>query len=288
MGPSQRHELIGIKRALRLEWMQKTAELMLVGLDAKTIRQELHAFLAARDRGGGVGGHRAGGARSVRTRTFIVNNLMRIWVSGDPELVPFREASLAFLRDNPSPSMALAVHWGMVSATYPFWFHAARQTGRLLALQNQATRAQIIHRLKEQYGDRQTVSHCARFVIRSFVAWGVLKDSKARGCYEKAAPVPITDRMADARNPGISLDTFASRGYVSAGGPGANLTVLLFEAALLATSGAEGALGVLSHNPAFFPFRLPVMTGDYVSQSSDRIDVVHYGLGDGLLRLKPR
>lgn len=54
----------------------------------------------------------------------------------------------------------------------------------------------------------------------------------------------------------------------------------------LATPEAKGALGLLLNNPAFFPFQLPVITGDFVSQRSDRIDVVRYGLDDELLKLK--
>ena len=247
----ERHETIGIKQAIRFEWMQKAANMLLAGLGAKTIREELHEFLADRK------GNGAEGERSDQTRTFVVNNLMKIWVSPDRELIPFREASLAFLREH--PSMARAVHWGMISAVYPFWFNVARQTGRLLALQDQVTQTQIINRLKEQYGDRQTVSRYARFVIRSLVAWGALKDSEAKGCYEKAAPLRIAD---------------------------ANLAILMFESALLATPEARGELGLFLRNPAFFPFQLPVMTGDFVSQRSDRIDVVRYGLDDELLKLK--
>ena len=116
-----------------------------------------------------------------------------------------------------------------------------------------------MNRIKEQYGDRQTVSRCAQYVIRSFVAWGALKDSEAKGCYEKVAPVSIAD---------------------------SDLAILMFESALLATSEAKGALGLLLNNPAFFPFQLPVMTGDFISQRSDRIDVVRYGLDDELLKLK--
>jgi hypothetical protein len=247
----KRHEAIGIKQAIRFEWMQKTVNLLLAGLDPKTIRQEMHAFLADRK------GNGTEGERSNQTRTFVVNNLMKIWVSPDPELIPFRDASLTFLRE--TPAMALAVHWGMISAVYPFWFNVARQTGRLLALQDQVTQTQIINRLKEQYGDRQTVSRYARFVIRSFIAWEVLKDSEAKGCYEKAAPVCIA---------------------------GANLAILMIESALLATPEAKGALRLLLNNPAFFSFQLPVMTGDFLSQRSERIDVVRHGLDDELLQLK--
>lgn len=248
---SKRHEAIGIKQAIRFEWMRKATNLLLAGLDAKSIRQELHEFLTERK------GNGSEGDRSARTRTFLVNNLMKIWVSPDLELTPFRDASLAFLQEN--PSMALAVHWGMISAVYPFWFNAARQTGRLLALQDQVTRMQIINRLKEQYGDRQTVSRYAQYVTRSFVAWGVLQDSEAKGCYEKAAPIGISDP---------------------------NLAILMIESALLATPAGKGALILLLNNPAFFPFQLPVMTGEFISQCSDRIEVVRYGLDDELLKLK--
>ena len=66
----------------------------------------------------------------------------------------------------------------------------------------------------------------------------------------------------------------------------ANLAILMFESALLATSEATGALGVLLNNPAFFPFQLPILTGDYVAQRGARIEVVRYGLDDELVKLK--
>lgn len=246
----KRHEAIGIKQAIRFEWMQKAANLLLAGLDAKTIRQELHEFLGDRK------GNGSEGERSDQTRTFVVNNLMKIWVTPAPELIPFRDASLACLRE--TPSMALAVHWGMISAVYPFWFNVARQTGRLLALQDQVTQTQIINRLKEQYGDRQTIFRYGRYVLRSFVAWGVLQDAKAKGCYEKVKPVGIADT---------------------------NLAILMLESVLLATPESKGVLGLLLNNPAFFPFQLPVMTGDFISQSSERIKVVRYGLDEEFLGL---
>lgn len=247
----KRHEAIGIKQVIRFEWMQKAANLLLAGLDAKTIRLELHEFLAdKKDKG-------SKSERSDQTRTFAVNNLMKIWVSPDLELIPFRDASLAYLRVNPAE--ALPVNWGMISAVYPFWLNVARQTGRLLALQDQVTQIQVINRLKEQYGDRQTVSRYAKYVIRSFVAWGVMQDSGAKGCYKKSAPENIVEPKS---------------------------AMLMFESALLATPEAKGALGLLLNNPAFFPFKLPVMTGDFVSQRSNRIEVIRYGLDDDLLKLK--
>ena len=247
----KRHESIGIKQVIRFEWMQKTVNLLLAGLDAKKIRQELHEFLADKK------GNGSKGERSDQTRTFAVNNLMKIWVSPESELMPLRDASLSFMREN--SSMALAVHWGMISAVYPFWFNVARQTGRLLALQEQVTQMQIIGRMKEQYGDRQTVSRYAKYVLRSFVAWGVLKDSKTKGCYEKTPVLSITD---------------------------GNPAILMLESALMAAPEAKGVLRLLLNNPAFFPFQFPVITGDFVSRHNSRIEVVRYGLDEELLKLR--
>ncbi len=134
-----------------------------------------------------------------------------------------------------------------------------KQTGRLLNLQDQITQSQVFNRLKEHYGDRETVARNARYTMRSFVAWGVLKDSDCKGCYKKAAPVKIVDK---------------------------DLAILMVEAALLATPEGRATLGLLLNNPGFFPFQLPVMTGDFVSQNSDRVEVVRYGLDDELLKLK--
>lgn len=246
----KRQEAIGIKQAIRFEWMQKAANLLLAGLDSKTIRQELHEFLADRK------GNGTEGERSNQTRTFVVSNLMKIWVSPDPELLAFRDASLTFLREH--PSMALAVHWGMISAAYPFWFNVARQTGRLLALQDQVTQTQIINRLKEQYGDRQTVDRYAQYVIRSFITWGVLKDSETKGCYEKLTTLAIVDP---------------------------DLIALLFESALHAIPDNKGALSLLFNSPSFFPFLLQVTSGELISQRCNRISVMRYGLDEELLKL---
>jgi len=248
---NKRHEAIGIKQAIRFEWMQKTANLLLAGMDAKSIRQELHDFLANKK------GDGSEGLRGDTSRSQVVTMLMNIWVTPSPELHLFRDELLEHLRVH--PSMGLTIHWSMISAAYPFWFNVARQTGRLLALQDQVAQSQIFNRLKEQYGDRETVSRYARYVVRSFVFWGVLNDSKTKGCYEKTDSMRIPD---------------------------SGQCILLLESALHATPDAKCALGLLLNNPAFFPFNIPSVTGSFVSQCSDRIDVVRFGLDDELLKLK--
>jgi len=246
-----RHETIGVKQVIRLEWMNKVANLLLAGLDAKAIRQELHAYLADRNPNG------SDGERSARTRTFVIGNLMRIWAAPDPELIRFRDASLAVLREN--PSAALAVQWGMISAAYPFWFNVARHTGRLLALQDQVTLAQIINRLREQYGDRTTVRREGQRVMRSFVAWGVLRDSATTGCYERVAAEGLSSPQSAA---------------------------LLLEAAIHAGPDGKAELTTLLSNPGLFPFRISGQQGQVLAGNNARLTAINLGVDESLIMLR--
>lgn len=244
-----RHEIIGIKQVIRVEWMEKTVNLILAGLEANAIRQELHEFFVGLQ-------ETERSERSKNTRTFLVNNLMRVWVDPERELIAFRDAAIDLLRK--SSSNALPIHWAMISAAYPFWFNVARQTGRLLSLQDQVTQVQIINRMKEQYGDRQTISRYAKYVIRSFVAWGVLTDTGSKGCY--------------AKSPKIQLDQV-------------DRTALVYESVLLAEQVPKIAISLVQSNPALFPFAIQSMTGVRFSQLSKRVDISRYGLDDELLVL---
>ncbi len=247
----KRHEKIGIKQTIQKHWMDRTVQMMLAGMSEKEIRLELDNYLATQKQSGGIG------ERGKKTYGMAIG-ILASWFSPDKDLISFRDDALSFARSLPVAEW-LPLHWAILSASYPFWFSTAKQTGRLLNLQNQITQSQIFNRLKEHYGDRETVARNARYTVRSFVAWGVLKDSDCKGCYKKAAPVNIADE---------------------------NPAILMVEAALLATPEGRGTLGLLLNNPGLFPFQLPAMTEDFISQKSDRMEVVRYGPDDELVKLK--
>ncbi|WP_045217255.1 hypothetical protein [Desulfonatronovibrio magnus] len=247
----KRHQVIGIKQTINYDWMRKTTNLVLAGLDPENIRGELHDYL------GGMNRKSTGEVRSKNTRSFIVNILMKIWVTPDRDLNLFRSSALNLI--GRSAEKDLAVNWAMISASYPFWYNVARQTGRLFALQDQVCQAQVVKRLKEQYGDRDTIVRYASYVLRSFVDWGVLKDTPTRGCYIKSPPIVISD---------------------------SNHAIMLVEAGLHALPGGKAALDVVLNSPALFPFSMPAVNGDAISSNTDRVSVERYGLDDELLRLK--
>ena len=247
---AKRHEKLGIKQTIQKEWMDRVVQMMLAGMPESEIRKDLDHFLSFQKQSGGEG------ERGKKTYGMAIS-LLASWFAPDKELISFRDSALQYARQC-SSDLWLPLHWAVISASYPFWWNVAMQVGRLLNLQDQVTQPQIFNRLKEQYGDRETVARNARYTVRSFVAWGVLKDTSVRGCYEKSLPAMVTDQ---------------------------DLAILMIESALHATPEGKGALGLLLNSPGFFPFQLPVMTGDFVSQRTDRINVVRYGLDDELLKL---
>ncbi len=247
---ADRFSKIGIQRELHVEWFEKAAQLNSKGLSKRDARLELYDYLD------GAPGFDT--PPSKQTKTYVANPLIKSWIAPEGDLCSLRDSAMRLLQDHPSSN--IPIHWCLLGAAYPFWFSVAGVVGRLLNLQDQVTQTQIVARLKERYGDRQTISRRARYVIRSFVAWGALKDSGAAGCYEKTAPTDITEP---------------------------HLALLMMEAMLLANPDGKCPLGLLLDNPALFPFQAPIISGDYISQHSNRMDVIRYDINNELVILKP-
>ena len=245
-----RHEKIGIKQVIRLEWMDKVLSMLLAGMSEVLIRQEIDEYLSTQKQSGGLG------ERGKNTYGMAIS-ILSSWFSPDKDLISFRNDALKLARDLPKDKW-LPLHWAVISASYPFWFNVAKQVGRLLNLQDKITQKQVFNRLKEQYGDRETIARNARYTVRSFIAWGVLKDSDVKGCYERGKKMLVSDSKE---------------------------VIILLESGLLANEEGKSPLNVLLAFPGFFPFTMPTVTGAFISQNSSRISVTRYGLDDEFLKL---
>ena len=248
---SKRHEKLGIKQTIQKEWMDRTLRMVLAGMTEKEIRQDLDQYLSTQKQSGGVG------VRGQKTYGMAIG-ILASWFAPEDELRRFRDEALNIARALPEESW-LPLHWAVLSAAYPFWFNVAKQVGRLLSLQESVTQVQIFNRIKEQYGDRETVARNARYAVRSFVAWGVLQESGIKGCYKKAPLMQINERT---------------------------LAGLLIESALYAIPGGKVSLTILLKHPAFFPFELLLLSGDSLSKSSGNIELIRHGLDDEIVLLK--
>ena len=246
---TRRIDQIGFSQRVHLEWLEQTANLVLAGNGKAAINEALQELLKDKV---SVGGQAERGNREK-----IITILLKTWLTVPSELKSLRVEGLELLKRVPRRDH-LAIHWGMVMAVYPFWSGVATQTGRLLRLQGSAAAAQVQRRVREQYGERETVSRAARRVLRSFLDWGILEESSFKGTYKPGLVVKI-DHL--------------------------ELITWMVEATLHARSNRVLSLGELFSNPCLFPFRFESIAAERIALNSERLSIIRHGLKDDLVIL---
>ena len=249
---TRRIDQIGFSQRVRLEWLEQTANLVLAGNDKAAINEALQELLKDKV---SVGGQAERGNREK-----IITILLKTWLTVPSELESLRVEGLELLKRVPQRDH-LAIHWGMVMAVYPFWSGVATQTGRLLRLQGSAAAAQVQRRVREQYGERETVSRAARRVLRSYLDWGVLQESGTKGVYKEEQSISIGDD---------------------------ELVAWLVETSLHARGTSFANLKELITSPALFPFHIVLPSGYGRALGSARMEVLRHGLDEELVRIRPR
>lgn len=246
---TNRFTQIGFSQRIHLDWMEQTANLVLAGNDAKTVETTLQALLADKLSVGG---------QSVRgNREKAITILMKIWVRPPRELSALHQKGLELFLSLPR-NQHIALHWGMSMAVYPFFAAVAEQAGRLLKLQSTLVPSQVQRRLRERYGERETVARAARRVLRSYVDWGVLRD-KTKGVY-------------------IQGDTYAIQQP--------ELVAWMTEAYLNAQPNGKASIREILNSPSLFLFRLAPLSADAIVVRSPRLELLRHGLDDELIMLQ--
>jgi len=235
---------------VRLEWLEQTANLVLAGNDKAAVNEALQELLKDKV---SVGGQAERGNREK-----IITILLKVWLTAPAELESLRMSGLDLLKQV-SRSDHMPVHWGMVMAVYPFWADVATQVGRLLRLQGSAAAAHVQRRVREQHGERETVSRAARRVLRSFLDWGVLKKTDAKGIYSASSSIAVD-------NP--------------------RLVAWLVEASIHSRANGSAPLKDLLDSPSLFPFRLTHISAEHLASLSPHMELLRHGLDDDLVMLR--
>lgn len=245
-----RHQQIGLDRLIRLAWLQQTANLVLAGNDRNAIK----AFLQEHLQDQLPASNKA--VRGSVDKTITI--LMKIWANAPSELGSLHRDGLRLLQVLPRTEH-VAVHWGMIMAVYPFWGSVAASVGRLLKVQGSAVASQVQRRVREQYGERETVSRRVRYLLRSFVDWGVLKEEPGRGIYTQGV-LQAVDKP--------------------------QLVAWLTEAFLHANPNGSLPLNTVLDATSLFPFRLVHLSADHLMRISKRLDVLRHGFDQDLVMLR--
>ncbi len=247
---NKRHEQIGLDRLIRLTWLERTSNLVLAGNDTHAIKATLQEDLQ------GVFRTRNTKIRSSLDKTITI--LMKVWVRPPRNLLLLQREGLKILSHLPRENH-IAIHWGMTMAVYPFWGAVAAHVGRLLRLQGTVTVSQVQQRLREQYGERDTVSRAAQRVLRSFVDWRALKETSKKGLYTAGRALAIEE---------------------------VEVIAWLAEAFLYAHPNGSVPLRTVLDSTSLFPFRLSPISADHLVAVSVRLDMLRHGLDQDLIMLR--
>lgn len=233
---------VGFDRKIDLQWLDALADQTAQTDDKKELRNFSHNMLEPQH-------------SNFDARRKSVTVLLRIWVQVPCEHKKFQREACELLGSIRS-DQRIWLHWGMSQLAYPLFRSVAETIGRLLRLQDEFTIGQIERRVFAKWGERSTVRRAVQRIMRSMVEWGVIRDSGAKGVYEKCDGL--------LRGP-------------------EELQLWLLQVCLAAGDGDSMELGQLLNNPILFPFELTVDRSSL--RQSSHFDLHRQGLDMDIINL---
>jgi hypothetical protein len=214
-------KVVGIDRKIKRAWLDKVLDRLVTTTDEAELRAFADRTLKEELPG-------------KESRAKSVGIILRIWSGIPQERVALRDRAVALLA-KVSGQERIWLHWGMTALAYPFFRDTAEVVGRLLALQDDFTTAQVQARLLTTWGDRATSKQAAQKLLTTLVDWEVLRATKTKGQF----------LLARKLTTGVS-----------------ELQLWLLEALLGASAADEIEAQQLLRLPESFPFTLSVGVAD--------------------------
>jgi hypothetical protein len=240
---------IGIKQIIRLQWLDYILEQIKQGKKSADIRKELSIILALRQNSDVVI------EKGNVTKNILISNLCKTWIDKEPDHKILRGKLLKINTSNTIP-----LHWISISLAYPFWFEVATIIGRLLSLQPSFNHNQLLNRLKEIYGDRETVKRCTRYVLRSMLDWGCISEiERSTGQYGKSDKIYVD-------NPA--------------------LISLFLEMVITNFERDQISITEFYTHPSLFPFNLQNISSNELTRNNDSLKSVRLSMHDEVITFK--
>lgn len=167
-------KMVGLSRAIKIEWLDKTVELILQEESEDNIKNALNEYLSFEI---------ASPTNLRKTREI----LMHIWVYQSNDIQIIREIAIEALKSE--KSNRLAVHWCMMLLNYPVFVDICGMIGKLSNIQDTFTTMWLKEKMVEEWGDRTTLFHSSDKILQTLKNFGVIKNQKV-GVYQiKQRPV---------------------------------------------------------------------------------------------------
>ncbi len=156
--------LVGFDRYIAFEWLEKTAHWVMEGNSTKEMHEFIDDYLLT---------FISGETSKRKTK----NVLFGAWVNSDLKNGDFKEQAKK-LYQTTSKNERIAIHYGMIIASYPFFLSLSKVLGRLFKLQDDVSRKEFYRRCIEVHGDRDSIKRAAARYLQSLVEWRLLDGSE--------------------------------------------------------------------------------------------------------------
>lgn len=161
-------KMVGLSRSIKLEWLNKVADLVAEGKSEQEIKNELNEYLSFEIKS----------PTNLRKTREI---LMYIWLKSGDEYRELRSKALEVYKLERSNK--LAIHWCLMLAAYPVFADVCSLLGKLTNIQDTFTTSWLKEKLFEVWGERSTLLHSSDKILQTLKYIGAIENLKV-GTYQ--------------------------------------------------------------------------------------------------------
>lgn len=104
-----------------------------------------------------------------------------------------RAEAIELFSSSKDPEKSRVLSWGLATACYPFLNAVAAVIGRMVRIQSEFKLEQLLRKLTETYGERETVRRSSRYSLGFIHDLGFLRRTKKAGGYQSGSSVTVGD-----------------------------------------------------------------------------------------------
>ena len=216
-----RYNKLGFKVVLEQSWLDLALNLALQRKPVNDSRELLRTTIYS------------SGKRSELTTKFAVQ-ILRAWLEPDKDLIIFRDQLLNHAQ-RVSHAQWPVLHWACLTASYPFLLSFSTVLGRLLSLQSETSKAQILKRLQDIYGTREAVERSLYYAMGTYINLGLITKTN-----QSTLTAPNKFNVSNSE-----------------------MGLLIWKAMIHATQGNRLSVDAIRNSPALYAFGMPEI---YVEQ----------------------
>ncbi len=173
-------KMVGLSRAIKREWLDKTVSYVLEGMTEAEIREALTEYLSFEI-----------DSPIVLRKTREI--LMHTWVYPMEGAEEVRETALSACQSGNANRLVL--HWCMLLLAYPIFSDINGLIGKLSTIQDTFTTGWLREKIYEEWGERATLLHSSAKLLQILVYLEVIERVKT-GVYQiKQYPVLDSDSI---------------------------------------------------------------------------------------------